>query len=91
MLPSELLMRTLQGDRSAAKELGRLLDANSARVTVTGVQQQVAAAYTADDESTPYGAATVTELNALRAAVENLRAMTEDVRAKLIAAKVLRE
>lgn len=94
MLPSEMLRRTLEGDRAAAREFGRWLDAIGSTERVTGVVQQPAAAYAADDESTDYtgngdGLAYVTDVNALRAAYETLRAMTEDVRTKLIAAKVL--
>lgn len=94
MLPSEMLQRTLSGDRAAARELGRWLDAVGSTGRATAVVQQIAAAYTADAESVEYSGdpnelAMVSDVNALRAAYENLRAMTEDLRTKLIAAGVL--
>ncbi len=84
-LPSEMLRRMMAGDAASGRELGRWLDSVGA-----GERPSTLAAYTADDESATYGAATVAELNALRAAYENLRAMTEDLRSKLIAAGVVR-
>jgi len=58
---------------------------------------QTLAAYTADNEGTPYSsvpgalgdAATLVDVNALRAAVENLRVSYEDLRTKLIATGVV--